>query len=81
MDLPDALKYMDVEAAAAAIEADEGEPIPGLRVALTEAQTGQFARITTPEQMLLHLKKQENIRDFRGKLPWEGDLDALRTDD
>lgn len=29
---------------------------------------------------LLRLRKQEEIRAFRGKLPWRGDLDAMRTD-
>ena len=29
---------------------------------------------------LLKLKKQEQIRDYRGKLDWQGDLDELRTD-
>ena len=29
---------------------------------------------------LLRLKKQEDIRHFRGKLKWRGDLDAMRTD-
>lgn len=29
---------------------------------------------------LLRLKQQEEIRMFRGKLFWKGDLDALRTD-
>ena len=29
---------------------------------------------------LVKLKKQEKIRQFRGKLPWEGDLDEMRTD-
>ncbi len=29
---------------------------------------------------LLKLKKQESIRNFRGKLDWEGDLDEMRTD-
>jgi len=28
---------------------------------------------------LLKLKKQENIRNFRGKLDWVGDLDDMRT--
>lgn len=27
---------------------------------------------------LLQIKKQEKIRQFRGKLVWDGDLDALR---
>lgn len=30
---------------------------------------------------LIRLKKQENIRKLRGKLSWDGDLDAMRTDD
>jgi len=29
---------------------------------------------------LLKLKKQESIRNYRGKLNWEGDLDDMRTD-
>jgi Arc/MetJ family transcription regulator len=29
---------------------------------------------------LLRLSKQERIRHFRGKLDWQGDLDAMRTD-
>ena len=29
---------------------------------------------------LLKLKKQEQIRDYRGKLDWQGDLVELRTD-
>ena len=28
---------------------------------------------------LIALKKQENIRKYRGKLKWEGDLDKLRA--
>lgn len=29
---------------------------------------------------LLRLKRQAEIRDFRGKLSWKGDLDAMRND-
>ena len=29
---------------------------------------------------LLRLKKQEQIRDYRGKLHWEGDLHEMRRD-
>lgn len=29
---------------------------------------------------LLKLRKQEEIRKYRGKLHWEGDLEAMRTD-
>jgi Arc/MetJ family transcription regulator len=30
---------------------------------------------------LLRLRKQENLRRLRGKLRWEGDLDAMRRDE
>jgi Arc/MetJ family transcription regulator len=29
---------------------------------------------------LLRLRRQEEIRKFRGKLAWKGDLDEMRTD-
>jgi Arc/MetJ family transcription regulator len=29
---------------------------------------------------LLRLRQQQEIRKYRGKLGWEGDLDAMRTD-
>ena len=28
---------------------------------------------------LIQLKKEEKIREYRGKLNWEGDLDDMRT--
>ncbi len=31
-------------------------------------------------QALVRLERQAEIRKFRGKLMWEGDLDAMRTD-
>jgi Arc/MetJ family transcription regulator len=31
-------------------------------------------------QTLLRLRRQEEIRHFRGKLNWQGDLDAMRHD-
>ena len=31
-------------------------------------------------QTLVRLHKQKGIRKLRGKLQWEGDLDAMRTD-
>jgi len=29
---------------------------------------------------LIDLRKQEQARQLRGKIAWEGDLDAMRTD-
>jgi Arc/MetJ family transcription regulator len=43
--------------------------------------TGMKTKRDTVElalKTLVRLKKQERIRDFRGKLEWEGDLDAMR---
>jgi Arc/MetJ family transcription regulator len=31
-------------------------------------------------QTLLRLRRQQAIWDLRGKLAWEGDLEAMRTD-
>ncbi len=31
-------------------------------------------------KVLIKLKKQENIKNFRGKLQWEGNLDDMRKD-
>jgi Arc/MetJ family transcription regulator len=30
---------------------------------------------------LVRLRRQAEIRNYRGRLPWDGDLDAMRTDD
>jgi Arc/MetJ family transcription regulator len=30
---------------------------------------------------LVRLRRQADIRNYRGRLPWDGDLDAMRTDD
>lgn len=32
-------------------------------------------------KLLVQRKKQENIKDLRGKLHWKGDLEEMRTDD
>ncbi|NJR51717.1 MAG: type II toxin-antitoxin system VapB family antitoxin [Leptolyngbyaceae cyanobacterium CSU_1_3] len=29
---------------------------------------------------LIQIKQQEAIRSFRGQLPWDGDLESMRTD-
>jgi Arc/MetJ family transcription regulator len=31
-------------------------------------------------QLLVRLKRQEAVRAWRGKLPWEGDLETMRRD-
>lgn len=46
---------------------------------LTGARTKREA-VEMGLRTLLRLRRQEEIRRFRGKLQWEGDLDAMRTD-
>ncbi len=31
-------------------------------------------------RLLLRIKRQESVRKWRGKLPWEEDLDSMRKD-
>lgn len=31
-------------------------------------------------RLLVRIKQQERLRTLRGKLPWEGDLERMRTD-
>jgi Arc/MetJ family transcription regulator len=31
-------------------------------------------------KLLVQIKKQEQIKNLRGKLKWDGDLDAMRID-
>lgn len=46
------LKKLSVEKVAAAIEADAGKTLPGLRESLAEAKAGRAGRVHTPEQMV-----------------------------
>ena len=46
-----ALKKLDVDKVASAIEADAGEALPGLRESLAEAKAGKFAQVHTPQQI------------------------------
>lgn len=44
---------MDINKIAAAIEADAGQEISGLKESLQEMQDGKAARVYTPEQLLV----------------------------
>ena len=45
------LKTLNVDKVAAAIEADAGQALPGLRQSLAEAKAGLAGRVHTPEQI------------------------------
>jgi Arc/MetJ family transcription regulator len=38
------------------------------------------AVVETGLRLLIQIKKQEKIKSLRGKLKWEGDLNAMRLD-
>jgi hypothetical protein len=38
------------------------------------------AVVETGLRLLVQIKKQEKIKSLRGKLKWDGDLDAMRLD-
>ena len=38
------------------------------------------AVVETGLKLLVQIKKQEKIKRLRGKLEWDGDLDAMRLD-
>lgn len=38
------------------------------------------AVVETGLRLLVQIKKQERIKGLRGKLKWDGDLDAMRLD-
>ena len=48
-------------------------------IELTQIKTKK-AVVDQALKLLVQVKKQEKIRAARGKLRWEGDLSAMRTD-
>ncbi|MDA3789188.1 MAG: type II toxin-antitoxin system VapB family antitoxin [Desulfobacula sp.] len=46
---------------------------------LTKIKTKK-AVVETGLKLLVQLKKQEHLKNLRGKLKWDGDLDAMRLD-
>ncbi|BBO82855.1 hypothetical protein DSCO28_34210 [Desulfosarcina ovata subsp. sediminis] len=48
-------------------------------MALSQIKTKR-AVVETGLRLLVQIKKQERIKNFRGKLKWEGDFDTLRSD-
>lgn len=42
--------------------------------------TSKKATVEYALELLIKLKRQGQIKEFRGKLKWEGDLDEMRRD-
>ncbi len=55
------------------------DPLMSDALRLTGARTKREA-VEMGLRTLLRLRQQEEIRRFRGKLQWEGDLNAMRAD-
>ncbi len=55
------------------------DPLMSDALRLTGARTQREA-VEMGLRTLLRLRQQEEIRRFRGKLQWGGDLDAMRAD-
>ncbi|MDR8393982.1 type II toxin-antitoxin system VapB family antitoxin [Aliifodinibius sp. S!AR15-10] len=52
---------------------DEALKVSGLKTKKDAVEEGL--------KLLVQRKKQENIKDLRGKLHWKGDLEDMRTDE
>jgi Arc/MetJ family transcription regulator len=48
-------------------------------LALSQLKTKR-AVVETGLKLLIQMKKQERIKDYRGKLEWAGDLESMRRD-
>ena len=48
-------------------------------MALSKLKTKK-AVVETALKLLVQMKKQERLKNLRGKLKWDGDLDAMRLD-
>ena len=48
-------------------------------MSLTQLKTKK-AVVETGLKLLIQLKKQEQLKNLRGKLKWEGDLEKMRLD-
>jgi Arc/MetJ family transcription regulator len=60
------------------IEIDDQLMADALRLS---GQPTKKAVVEEALQLLVRLKNQGRIRELRGKVQWEGDLDAMRRDD
>ncbi|MBM4247398.1 MAG: type II toxin-antitoxin system VapB family antitoxin [Deltaproteobacteria bacterium] len=53
-------------------------------IAAAQRATGMHTKRAVVEEglrVLVRLHRQSAVKAWRGKLPWEGDLDAMRIDD
>jgi Arc/MetJ family transcription regulator len=58
---------------------DIDDELIGKAMALTGLRTKK-AVVDEALKLLVQLRAQEKLRDLRGKIHWEGDLDEMRRD-
>ena len=71
------LKRLNVQKVAAAIEADAGQALPGLRESLAQAKAGQFARVHTPEQIAARRRGRPKLEAPKEAVKLRLDADVL----
>ena len=71
------LKKLNVQKVAAAIEADAGQALPGLRESLAQAKAGQFARVHTPEQIATRRRGRPKLESPKEAVKLRLDADVL----
>ena len=55
------------------------DDLMGEAMTLSKIKTKK-AVVETGLRLLVQIKKQEQLKSLRGKLKWDGDLDAMRLD-
>lgn len=71
------LKKLNVQKVAAAIEADAGQALPGLRESLAQAKAGQFARVHAPEQIAARRRGRPKLESPKEAVKLRLDADVL----
>jgi len=71
------LKRLNVQKVAAAIEADAGQALPGLRESLAQAKAGQFARVHTPQQIAARRRGRPKLEAPKEAVKLRLDADVL----
>lgn len=72
-----ALKRLDIEKIARAVEADAGQPLPELRQSLAEAQAGRNAQVHTPAQIMARRRGRPAIEQPKVPVTMRVDADVL----
>ncbi len=74
------LKKLNVEKVAAAVEADAGQALPGLRESLAQAKAGDFARVHTPKRIAARVEARKRGRPLGSKAASSKEAVKLRLD-